>query len=191
MNKLPVYPNNNLSHFQSENAKLSIGRVDEGPYMYLINERTTSLLMLRMNEKDKSIAVNAQVNGAWGSEKLLATKDDLGVFLTNSGTKAAAYKANTEIVTLKLYAGHTYLVLGKSESSATVSTISARIVGPSSDYGTIFNLGDARTSGASGGGCMTGAIVTLTKDFTISLIGYGYDDVTYNYKGSLFAVQLK
>ena len=33
--------------------------------------------MLRMNEKDKSIAVNAQINGAWESEKLLATKDDL------------------------------------------------------------------------------------------------------------------
>lgn len=30
-----------------------------------------------MNEKDKSIAVNARINGAWGSEKLLVTKDDL------------------------------------------------------------------------------------------------------------------
>lgn len=71
--------NSNLSNFQSENAKLVIGKVDNGPYMYLINKITNSLLMLRMNEEDKSIAVNAQTNGAWGSEKLLATKDYLGV----------------------------------------------------------------------------------------------------------------
>lgn len=73
-----------MSNFQSENAKLVIGKVDDGPYMYLINKITDSLLMLRMNEKDKSIAVNAQINGAWGSEKLLATKDDL-TNLTASG----------------------------------------------------------------------------------------------------------
>ena len=76
--------NNNLSNFQSKNAKLEIGKVDDGPYMYLINKITNSLLMLRMNEKDKSIAVNAQINGAWGSEKLLATKDDLGVTQYNA-----------------------------------------------------------------------------------------------------------
>lgn len=75
--------NSNLSNFQSENAKLVIGKVDNGPYMYLINKITNSLLMLRMNEEDKSIAVNAQTNGAWGSEKLLATKDYLGVIQYN------------------------------------------------------------------------------------------------------------
>lgn len=66
-----------MSNFRSENAQLVIGKVDNGPYTYLINKITNSLLMLRMNEEDKSIAVNAQTNGAWGSEKLLATKDDL------------------------------------------------------------------------------------------------------------------
>lgn len=75
--------NSNLSNFQSENAKLVIGKADNGPYMYLINKITNSLLMLRMNEEDKSIAVNAQTNGAWGSEKLLATKDYLGVIQYN------------------------------------------------------------------------------------------------------------
>lgn len=74
-----------MSNFQSKNAKLEIGKVDDGPYMYLINKITNSLLMLRMNEKDKSIAVNAQINGAWGSEKLLATKNDLGVTEFNGG----------------------------------------------------------------------------------------------------------
>ena len=33
--------------------------------------------MLRMNEKDKSIYVNTLINGAWGSEKLLATNDEI------------------------------------------------------------------------------------------------------------------
>lgn len=75
--------NSNLSNFQSENAKLVIGKVDNGPYMHLINKITNSLLMLRMNEEDKSIAVNTQTNGAWGSEKLLATKDYLGVIQYN------------------------------------------------------------------------------------------------------------
>lgn len=79
MNQAIETLNSNLSNFQSENAKLVIGKVDNGPYMYLINKITNSLLMLRMNEEDKSIAVNAQTNGAWGSEKLLATKDYLGV----------------------------------------------------------------------------------------------------------------
>nr|DAK90795.1 MAG TPA: hypothetical protein [Caudoviricetes sp.] len=183
--------NNNLSNFQSENAKLSIGRVDEGPYMYLINKITNSLLMMRMNENDKSISVNAQVKGTWGSEKKLATKDDLGVFLTASGTKASVFNGYVEITNLKLYAGHTYLILGKTGSSISVSLISARIVSPSSEYGSAFNFLESRTTGSNGGGCVTAAIITLAKDYTVPLQGYGYDNATYDYQGFLMAIQLK
>ena len=89
-----------LSNFQSENAKLSIGRVDGGPYIYLIDKITNSLLMMRMNENDKSISVNAQVKGTWGSEKKLATKDDLNNMVnwtTPEASKhiALAYDFNT------------------------------------------------------------------------------------------------
>lgn len=118
-------------------------------------------------------------------------KDDLGVFLTASGTKAAVFKDYVEITKLKLYAGHTYLILGKSESSRTVSLIAARIILPSSDYGSSFSLGMSRSTGANGGGCVTAAIITLTKDYAVPLQGYGYDNATYDYQGFLMAIQLK
>lgn len=130
-------------------------------------------------------------NGIWRNGKISASKDDLGVFLTASGTKAAVFNGYVEITNLKLYAGHTYLVLGKTGSSISVSLISARIVGPSSEYGSAFSFLDSRTTGSNGGGCITAAIITLTKDYTVQLQGYGYDNATYNYDGSLMAIQLK
>jgi len=128
---------------------------------------------------------------AWQNGKISASKDDLGVFLTASGTKAAVFKDYVEITKLKLYAGHTYLILGKSESSRTVSLIAARIILPSSDYGSSFSLGMSRSTGANGGGCVTAAIITLTKDYAVPLQGYGYDNATYDYQGFLMAIQLK
>ena len=119
------------------------------------------------------------------------SKDDLGVFLTASGTKAAVFRGYVEIINLKLYARHTYLILGKAEASMTVSLIAAIIGFPSSDYGTSYSLGMSRSTGANGGGCVTAAIITLTKDCTISLQGYGYDNATYDYQGFLMAIQLK
>lgn len=119
------------------------------------------------------------------------SKDDLGVFLTASGTKAAVFRGYVEITNLKLYARHTYLILGKAEASMTVSLIAAIIGFPSSDYGTSYSLGMSRSTGANGGGCVTAAIITLTKDCTISLQGYGYDNATYDYQGFLMAIQLK
>lgn len=105
-----------MSNFQSKNAKLEIGKVDDGPYMYLINKITNSLLMLRMNEKDKSIAVNAQINGAWGSEKLLATKDDLSNFVVERQISAdvtipngSPYSTSTHDITCDIPSGYKYV----------------------------------------------------------------------------------
>lgn len=81
--------------------------------------------------------------------------------------------------------------MGKAEASMTVSLIAAIIGFPSSDYGTSYSLGMSRSTGANGGGCVTAAIITLTKDCTISLQGYGYDNATYDYQGFLMAIQLK
>ena len=108
-----------------------------------------------------------------------------------SGTKAAVFEDYIKITNLKLYAGHTYLVLGKTESSISVSLISARVVSPSPEYGSAFDFLESRTTGSNGGGCVTAAIMTLTKDYTVSLQGYGYDNATYNYSGFLMAIQLK
>lgn len=141
--------------------------------------------------KDGKFYASGKFDGTWNSAVGLVTKDDLGVFLTASGTKAAVYKNYVEITNLKLYAGHTYLVLGKTGSSESISLISARIVSPPSEYGSTFSFLDSRTTGSNGGGCVTAAIITLTKDYTVSLQGYGYDNATYNYIGHLMAIQLK
>lgn len=127
----------------------------------------------------------------WINPVVYATKDDLGNFLVASGTKASVYKNDVDITSLKLYAGHTYLVLGNTSVDDSVSLISSRIVGPTSDYGIVSALGQVRTTGSNGGGCMTASIISLTKDFTITLCGYGYDNSTYNYIGNLIAIQLK
>lgn len=120
-----------------------------------------------------------------------ALANNLGVFLAASGTKAAVFKDYVEITSLKLYAGHTYLILGKAEGSMTVSLISARIILPSSDYGTSYSLGMSRSTGSNGGGCISAAIITSKNNCTVSLQGYGYDDATYDYQGFLMAIQLK
>ena len=112
-----------------------------------------------------------------------ALDNNLGVFLTASGTKAAVFRDYVEITSLKLYAGHTYLILGKAE-------ISAKIVLPSSDYGMSSSLGMSRSTGSNGGGCVTAATMALTKDYTVPLQGYGYDDAKYEYQGFLIAIQL-
>ena len=111
-----------------------------------------------------------------------ALDNNLGVFLTASGTKAAVFRDYVEITSLKLYAGHTYLILGKAESSMTVSLISAKIVLPSSDYGMSSSLGMSRSTGSNGGGCVTAATMALTKDYTVPLQGCGYDDAKYDAK---------
>lgn len=127
---------------------------------------------------------------AW-VEKRNATKDDLGVFLTASGTKAAVFKNYVEITNLKLYAGHTYLVLGKTGSSASISLISARIVSPTSEYGSAFNFLESRTTGSNGGGFSTylsqGESHQHCNHPTASLVGttapFSYD--FHSYRGWL------
>lgn len=129
--------------------------------------------------------------GVWQNGKISASKDDLGVFLTNTGTKAAVYKSEIGITSLNLSAGHTYLVLGSTQVDASVSLMSARLSNPSAEYGNAFELSQMRTDGSNGGGCMTASIMSLTKDFTVSVRGYGYDNSAYNYIGYLIAVRLK
>lgn len=142
-------------------------------------------------EKSTEVYEYDLTKSSWSPISIFATKDDLGVFLTASGTKAAVFKDYVEITNLKLYAGHTYLVLGKTGSSISVSLISARVVSPSPEYGSAFNFLESRTTGSNGGGCVTAAIITLTKDYTVPLQGYGYDNATYDYSGFLMAIQLK
>ena len=59
-----------------------------------------------------------------------------------------------------------------------------------SDYGMSSSLGMSRSTGSNGGGCVTAATMALTKDYTVPLQGYGYDDAKYEYQGFLIAIQL-
>lgn len=65
------------SDFSAKNASLEIGQVERGAYIYLRNKVTNNLLMLRLNEDDKKLAFNSEVDGQWGSETQLVTKSDL------------------------------------------------------------------------------------------------------------------
>lgn len=149
-------------------------------------------VLLFGTSKSRPLAVNSYDGGKWYGWDQYVTKDDLGVFLTASGKKAAVYNSKVELTSLKLYAGHTYLVLGKTGVDAgDVALISASMTVPGSAYGSAFSFGEARTIGTSGGGCMTALIASLTKDYTITLYGHGYTNKEYNYEGSLIAIRLK
>ena len=64
------------SDFKARDASLEIGQVERGAYIYLRNKVTNNLLMLRLNEDDKKLAFNSEVDGQWGTETELVTKSD-------------------------------------------------------------------------------------------------------------------
>ena len=65
------------SDFKAKDASLEIGQVEQGAYIYLRNKVTNNLLMLRLNEDDKKLVFNSEVDGQWGTETQLVTKSDL------------------------------------------------------------------------------------------------------------------
>lgn len=65
------------SDFKARDASLEIGQVERGAYIYLRNKVTNNLLMLRLNEDDKKLAFNSEVDGQCGTETELVTKSDL------------------------------------------------------------------------------------------------------------------
>lgn len=65
------------SDFKARDASLEIGQVERGAYIYLRNKVTNNLLMLRLNEDDKKLVFNSEVDGQWGTETELVTKSDI------------------------------------------------------------------------------------------------------------------
>lgn len=49
---------------------------------------------------------------------------------------------------------------------------------------------NARTISSNGGGVVTFGLVTASGQTTISSIGYGYNDGTYNYNSIIVAIRL-
>ena len=142
--------------------------------------------------KDGKFYASGKFDGTWNSSVGLATKDDLGKFLTASGSTPAKEGSYINVTSIKLPAGHTYLIIGCNQvSNKLTSIMSAQLTGFNSAVVTdSFYLGDSRTTGNSGGGCLCAAIVSTKAECTISLRGYGYGSETYDYIGKLFAVQL-
>lgn len=67
------------SDFKAKDASLEIGQVERGAYIYLRNKVTNNLLMLRLNEDDKKLVFNSEIDGQWGTETELVTKSDMKV----------------------------------------------------------------------------------------------------------------
>lgn len=67
------------SDFKARDASLEIGQVERGAYIYLRNKVTNNLLMLRLNEDDKKLVFNSEIDGQWGTETELVTKSDMKV----------------------------------------------------------------------------------------------------------------
>lgn len=67
------------SDFKAKDASMEIGQVERGAYIYLRNKVTNNLLMLRLNEDDKKLVFNSEIDGKWGTETELVTKSDMKV----------------------------------------------------------------------------------------------------------------
>ena len=77
---------------------------------------------------------------------------------------------------------NTYLILGKARKQYDGFFNLGKNCIASSDYGMSSSLGMSRSTGSNGGGCVTAATMALTKDYTVPLQGYGYDDANMNIK---------
>lgn len=115
-----------------------------------------------------------------------------GERISISGSEKAVKGVANDICSVTLKAGHIYLLLGNTYTSVDDpnSYTSAEFVRKS---GT--STGDfpskTRTTMRYGGGICIYAYADISTDSTISLQGYGYSDLTYNYKGSILAIQLR
>ena len=85
---------------------MEIGQVEQGAYIYLRNKVTNNLLVLRLNEDDKKLVFNSEVDGQWGTETELVTKSDLQhypIFYRTNGLKDIALQ-------LYKYSDSTYIL---------------------------------------------------------------------------------
>lgn len=110
--------------------------------------------------------------------------------LTAKGEVRAVVGGNVTICTLTLKPNRNYVVIGGADISiggdgttnCALGVRNAKIVG---------GLSGVRTTAASGGGCSTSIYVrTQDKEGLVLLQGYGYISGTYDYSGSIIAIEL-
>ena len=110
--------------------------------------------------------------------------------LTAKGTVRAVVSGQATICTLTLKPNREYIVVGSTNInisgndiiSCTMSVRNATLIAGGSS---------AKTTAGGGGGCSTTIYVkTQEQGGTIILMGYGYISGTYNYTGSIIAIEI-
>lgn len=112
--------------------------------------------------------------------------------IIQSSGSAPAIKGNTcTITTIKIKAGHRYIILGKAATNAGNSSIMSCIIQVDSGIAKTTGGSDTRTTMEAGGGCVNWMYAEPQTDSVIALRGYGYANIEYNYEGILLGLQLR
>lgn len=160
----------------------------------LIDEKIKKAMMsnVQINDQNKvpTSALAFAMNQAITQNKNAIAQ--LNSEIIQSSGSAPAIKGNTcTITTIKIKAGHRYIILGKAATSAGNSAIMNCII--QVDSGTAKTTGgsDTRTTMVAGGGCVNWMYAEPQTDSVIALRGYGYANIEYNYEGILLGLQLR
>lgn len=98
-----------------------------------------------------------------------------------------------EIITLKLLAGHSYLIIAFVGVSVTDSSspMSNTIRIKSGTAKRVVGGNTSRTYMTQGGGSINYLFVECSSDVIINVCGYGYSNETYNYYGNIVAIPVR
>lgn len=159
----------------------------------LANYMTTAMMsgeQINDGNKVPTSALAFAMNQAITQNKNAITQ--LNSEIIQSSGSTPAIKGNTcTITTIKIKAGHRYIILGKAATNAGNSSIMSCKIQVDSGIAKTTGGSDTRTTMESGGGCVNWMYAEPQTDSVIALRGYGYANIEYNYEGILLGLQLK
>jgi hypothetical protein len=159
----------------------------------LANYMTTAMMsgeQINVGNKVPTSALAFAMNQAITQNKNAITQ--LNSEIIQSSGSAPAIKGNTcTITTIKIKAGHRYIILGKAATNAGNSSIMSCKIQVDSGIAKTTGGSDTRTTMESGGGCVNWMYAEPQTDSVIALRGYGYANIEYNYEGILLGLQLR
>lgn len=159
----------------------------------LANYMTTAMMsgeQINVGNKVPTSALAFAMNQAITQNKNAITQ--LNSEIIQSSGSAPAIKGNTcTIATIKIKAGHRYIILGKAATNAGNSSIMSCKIQVDSGIAKTTGGSDTRTTMESGGGCVNWMYAEPQTDSVIALRGYGYANIEYNYEGILLGLQLR
>lgn len=159
----------------------------------LANYMTTAMMsgeQINVGNKVPTSALAFAMNQAITQNKNAITQ--LNSEIIQSSGSTPAIKGNTcTITTIKIKAGHRYIILGKAATNAGNSSIMSCKIQVDSGIAKTTGGSDTRTTMESGGGCVNWMYAEPQTDSVIALRGYGYANIEYNYEGILLGLQLR